>query len=323
MAGIADQPFRLTVKRAGVSLIFTELISAEGLVRNSRKTFDLMRFSPLERPIGIQLFGSRPESMAEAARIAESLEPDLIDLNFGCPARKVVNGGSGSAILRDTDLLRHIVRDVVRAVHTPVSCKIRTGWDAAHPVAEEAARIIEGEGASLLTLHPRTREQGFSGRADWSVIARVRACTGIPLIGNGDIITPEDAKRMLSETGCDAVMVGRGAMGRPWIFRMIDATLQSGCPVPEPPVGERIGFCLEHYDRALEILGARRGVREMRKHIGWYLKGLSYVSRLRSRLMIMEDPEEVKKNLREFSQTYDGQIAEEQDHGDSGASPQF
>jgi tRNA-dihydrouridine synthase B len=305
LAGVTDRPFRLTVKQYGVSLMFTELVSAEGLIRESEKTFALIRFADHERPIGVQIFGNRPDIMARAARIAESLKPDLIDLNFGCPARKVVNGGSGAAILTDLQLLKRIVHDVVKAVHTPVSCKIRSGWNEGSIVAVEAARIIQKEGAAMLTLHPRTKSQGFAGRADWRLIQTVKNQLDIPVIGNGDIVTPRDAERMADETGCDAVMIGRAAMGHPWIFRQTDHLLETGEFLPDPGLNERVQVCLRHYDLALRLHGISRGLKEMRKHIGWYLKGMPGVSKIRSQLMTLEDPDAVQAMLIAYAERLD------------------
>jgi tRNA-dihydrouridine synthase B len=300
MAGITDQPFRLTVKQQGASLMFTELVSAEGLIRSSLKTRHLMEFYEEERPIAVQIFGKCPEAMARAAQIAEALKPELIDLNFGCPAKKVIRAGGGSAVQRDPDLLKAIVGRVTRLVSTPVSCKIRSGWDGDHINAEEIARIIEGEGASLITLHPRTTAQGFSGSADWSLIARVKHLVKIPVIGNGDIIKPEDARRMMDETGCDAVMIGRGILGRPWLLSYIDEFLSSGRLKPEPEETERIRIGLAHFDLALKIHGTLRGVKEMRKHLGWTIRGIRGVSQIRYKLMTLEDPDKVREFLMQF-----------------------
>jgi len=282
-------------------MMFTEMVSAEGLIRNSGKTHQYMNFTGEERPIGIQIFGHNPDSMAEAARVAETRSPELIDLNFGCPAKKVVNGGSGAAVLKDLRLLKTIVRAVTGAVSVPVSCKIRSGWNEDSLVAVEAAKIIEGEGAGLITLHPRTRVQGFSGQSDWRLITEVKKAVSIPVIGNGDIHSPEDARYMLSETGCDAVMVGRAVMGAPWICRHTDHYLETGRLLPQPSSEERIRICIQHYDLSLEILGERRGLKEMRKHIGWYLKGMRNVSRVRAMLMVMEDPDQVKTILKQYA----------------------
>lgn len=284
--------------------MFSELVSAEGLVRNSAKTKTLLVFSEKERPIGIQVFGCRPDAMSEAVKIVAPLSPELIDLNFGCPSKKVVNGGSGAAVLKDLKLMKTIVRSVVNAVDTPVSCKIRSGWDESSVVAPEAARIIEGEGACMITVHPRTRMQGFSGSADWHLIRQVKATVSIPVIGNGDVSSPRDAKRMLDTTGCDAVMVGRAVMGRPWICSKIDHFLRTGELLPDLSFEDRVRVCIQHYHLALEKLGASRGLREMRKHIGWYLKGMPGVSRMRSHLMTVDDPQEVIHQLMDFAGSF-------------------
>ena len=304
MAGITDQPFRHMVKKFGVSFMFSELVSAEGLIRNSAKTKAICSFSPKERPMGIQIFGSRPEAMSEAAKEVESFSPELIDLNFGCPAKKVVNGGAGAAVLKNLKLLRTIVQSVVKSVDTPVSCKIRSGWDNRSIVAQEAARIIEGEGACIITVHPRTRMQKFSGSADWNIIRQVKEAVKIPVIGNGDIYSPRDAKYMLNTTGCDAVMIGRAAMGRPWIFSQIDHFIRTSEYLPDPTFEDRVRICIQHYHLALKKLGVSRGLKEMRKHIGWYLKGMPNVSKIRSQLMTMEDPDDVIRQLKDYARSF-------------------
>jgi nifR3 family TIM-barrel protein len=260
-----------------------------------------MAFSPRERPIGVQLFGCDPRVMARAAQIAARQEPDLIDLNFGCPARKVVGHNRGSALLRDLDLLERIVGAVVAAVDLPVTAKIRSGWDRRSIVAVEVARICAGCGAAAVTVHPRTRQQGFSGQADWSLIAEVKRAVDIPVIGNGDIRRPEDGLRMIRETGCDAVMIGRGAMGRPWLLGRTAALLAGRPAGPEPSVDERIELCLRHTRLQLAARGGYTGIRQMRKHFGWYTKGFPGAARLRSVLVTREklgDVEEVFRNYR-------------------------
>jgi len=300
MAGAADSAFRMIAKEGGAAMVYSELVSAEGLVRDSCKTHDLMVFSPQERPIGIQLFGSEPKSMAEAARHVEALQPDLIDINFGCPVKKVIKHGAGSAVLKDLSLLRSIVHAVVQASHLPVTMKIRIGWDHESIVAVEAARICECEGASAITVHARTRSMGYSGKADWTVIRQVKEAVQIPVFGNGDVITPQDAKHMLDETGCDLVMIGRGAMGRPWIFQHVHHFLQTGELLLEPTLDERFKICLKHLDLSIQQKGEKRAVREMRKQFGWYIKGLRGASQLRAELFQMTEREAVHARLQAF-----------------------
>jgi len=298
MAGVADRAFRILSRQYGAALVYTELVSANGLVRHNEKTRRLMRIMPEERPVGIQLFGNDPGAMAGAARMAVSEGPDLIDLNFGCPVRRVAaRQQAGAGLLRDLPRMGEIVKNVISAVSLPVTGKIRSGWNTGHIVAVEAARILENEGASAVTVHARTRDMVFRGSADWSVIRDVRQAVSIPVIGNGDVITPDDAKRMLDETGCDLVMIGRGACGQPWIFHHINHYLETGELLPEPPFRERIRICLNHYDLALMHCSMDKAVREMRKHIGWYLKGMPGCAHVRREIFQMTDPEEVRNRL--------------------------
>jgi tRNA-dihydrouridine synthase B len=303
MAGVTDRVFRGIAKTHGAALVFTELVSADGLVRCSPRTEDYLRFSDGERPIGIQLYGSDPGVMAEAARCVEAFQPDLIDLNFGCPVRKVIKRGAGAALMKDLDRMKAIARAVTKAVSTPVSAKIRSGWCASQIVAVEAARVLEDAGVCMVTLHARTQKMGFSGMADWDLIRRVKEAMSVPVVGNGDVRGPQDASRMLEETGCDLVMIGRGALGRPWIFQRIRGFLESGEDVGDPPFPERIDVCLAHFEAALGAFGTHRAVREMRKHIGWYLRGMPGNHRVRQAIYSMTHPEEVLEQLRAYATT--------------------
>jgi tRNA-dihydrouridine synthase B len=301
MAGVTDSAFRRIAKSEGAVLVTTELVSSEGLVRDSGKSFRLLEFLPEERPIGFQLFGSDPVVMAKAVRRVEELRPDFIDLNFGCPAKKVVRNGAGAALLRDLPRMEAIAKAAVSATSIPVSAKIRSGWSASQIVAVEASRMLENAGIQAICIHPRTQKMGFQGRADWALIGRMKASVSVPVIGNGDVCTPEDGKRMLEETGCDAVMIGRGALGRPWIFRQMNHYLKMGENLDDPSYRERIEVCLRHYRLALQSSDEYRGVMEMRKHIGWYLRGMPESSRIRQEIFTMSESQDVIACLRRYA----------------------
>lgn len=286
MAGVTDHPFRVLCRRFGVGLVYTEFVSANGVIRGGSKTLRLVRFTPDERPIGIQVFGDTPEVIAASVTyLASEYQPDLIDLNFGCPVPKIVKKGAGSAILRDLKLMREVVTATVAAAgQLPVTVKMRSGWDSGSLVAVEAAAIIEECGAKALTLHPRTTRQGFSGRADWSLIKAVKEQVGIPVIGNGDIHTADDALRMFDETGCDAVMVARGALGSPWIFRQISELLTGGPVVQVTPV-LMAETCREHFELMRSYHSERITINLSKKHMNWYLKGFPGAARWRRLFM--------------------------------------
>jgi tRNA-dihydrouridine synthase B len=285
---ITDGPFRRLARRHGADLVFTEFVSAEGLVHGAAKSFAKLRLTPAEHPIGIQVFGSRIESVVVAARLAEEAGPEMIDLNFGCPVRKVAGKGGGAGLLRTPDLLEAMARAVVTAVSLPVTAKVRLGWDTASINVLEIAARLESAGVSAISVHARTRCQRFRGVADWRWIARVKQAVSLPVIGNGDVWEPADAERMFLETGCDAVMIGRAAMGNPWIFARTRAYLTTGrCP-PPPAYAERVAVILEHLRDAAEVKGERRAVIEMRKHYRGYLRHLPGAARLRAALMVPE-----------------------------------
>lgn len=302
LAGWTDTVFRRICKEFGVGLIFTEMASADALVRNRQRTLDICRFTPEERPIGVQLFGAEAEIMAGAAEIVAALEPDFIDINFGCPAKKVVRRGGGSALMRDLDAIQTIAAAVVQATPIPVTAKLRAGWQEA--VAVEACQRLQGAGVAAVTIHPRTQKMGFKGEADWRLIGQVKNGVSIPVIGNGDVNTPEDAKRMLEETGCDLVMVGRAARGNPWIFRQITAYLEEGTLIPPPSFDERLSLCIRHLDEQERYYGARVAVFNMRKHISFYLKGGERVTQFREQLFRQNDIEQVRASLVQFQQQH-------------------
>ncbi|MGB2981276.1 MAG: tRNA dihydrouridine synthase DusB [Candidatus Zixiibacteriota bacterium] len=300
LAGIADSPFRLLAKRFGAALVYTEMISAEGLTRDGPGSLRLLDFKPDERPIGVQIFGSDPERMASACRLINQSRPDLIDINCGCPVRKVVKKNGGAALLKDLKLLEKILSAVKRTSEVPVTVKIRSGWDQGSLVALEVARLAQECGISAITVHPRTQKDGFSRKANWSIIAEVKEAVDIPVIGSGDVFSPEDAKNMLDRTACDAVMIGRGSFGNPWIFSRTNTFLEREQLLPEPPLEKRINVCLQHVDLSVEKYGESTGVKRMRKHMVWYTRGMSRCKELRLKLFTIETLNEVRQAFCEY-----------------------
>ena len=283
MAGVTDQPFRLLVKEMGCGLVYSEMISSKGLLFHNCHTLDMLRIADAERPVAVQLFGSEPETLAAAAKLTAAAGVDSIDVNMGCPAPKITKNGEGAALLRQPGLVYAILASVVAAVDIPVTVKIRSGWDAASINAPEIAVLAEKAGVAAIAVHGRTREQFYAGTADWSLIRAVKERVTIPVIGNGDIRSAADAVRMLDETGCDAVMVGRGAQGNPWLFRQIAAYLKTGVVPPPPSLDERIQILGRHLDMAIAYSGEYTAIREMRRHAAWYTKGLKHAAELRLR----------------------------------------
>jgi nifR3 family TIM-barrel protein len=298
LANISDSSFRLICRRNGAALVYTEMVSAEGIIRKSKRTWKLAQFTAPERPIGIQLFGANPNTLAEAAQRLEELQPDLIDLNFGCPVKKIVKTGAGASFMEDPLRVASAVRSLTACTPRPVTVKLRSGPNAQRLTVVEAARAAEAEGAAAITVHARTTQQGFGGRADWSVIGQVKAAVKIPVIGNGDVFSPEDMRRMFEQTGCNGVMIGRGALGNPWIFAACRALLESQSWSKPGP--EQIWSDIEF--QYLDALGrcGQRAVYEMRKHLAWYSKGLIGSADFRARVFRLDDPDEVLKISREF-----------------------
>jgi nifR3 family TIM-barrel protein len=275
MAGVTDGPFRRICRRMGADLVFSEMVSADGVVRGNRRTLEYLSISDEERPVGIQLFGHKPEVLgAAAAEVTWRCAPDFIDLNSGCPVRKVVSRKAGSALLLDLPLLRDIVSAMVEATHIPVTVKIRSGWEVGDNLAGAAAEVIQEAGASALTIHARPKSAPFASDADWSIIKSLKRSLDIPVIGNGGVSEPGDTLRMLERTGCDAVMIGRAAMGNPWMFSRAAAVLRHGRRKPEPSTGERLGAFLFHATELAQAKGELRAARQMRKQAGWYTRGL-------------------------------------------------
>ena len=280
LAGVTDIPFRTLCKRMGAALTVTEMVSAKGMLYGSEATLNLLKTDPSERPRAAQLFGSDPKIVARGVREVQDMGFDLVDINMGCPAPKIVKNGEGSALMKDVRLAAQIVEAAAKAVPV-VTVKFRKGWDDASVNGVEFAKAMEEAGAAAVTVHGRTREQQYSGRADWPFIGRVKAALHIPVIGNGDVFSAEDGMAMLKETECDGVMIARGAMGNPFIFREAVHLWKTGTPLAPPTLEERVSAAREHLRRLADMKGERIAVREMRKHLCWYLKGVKHVSALR------------------------------------------
>ncbi|MBI5711290.1 MAG: tRNA dihydrouridine synthase DusB [Candidatus Eisenbacteria bacterium] len=304
LAGVSDSPFRRLAREQGAAGVYTEMVSSDGLMRKSRATLDYCRFEPEERPLGIQLFGSDPEVMAAATRVLCELpaerRPDLIDINMGCPVRKVVKRSAGAALLNDLPLIRAIVSRMAGVSAVPVTAKIRLGWDGGSQNVVEVARALEASGAQAVAIHARTRAEKFEGHAHWEMIAEAKRSVGIPVIGNGDVRTAEDAVRMLESTGCDAVMVGRAAFGDPWVFRRARALLERGERLPPPTAAERLATGVRHLGMLAETVGPELAAREMRKHVAWYIKGLPHSARVREQVNRTRGVDEMAALLRAY-----------------------
>ena len=300
MAGVTDLPFRILCKEMGCGLVYSEMVSAKGILYDNKNTTELLEIDPKERPVAVQLFGSDPEILGAMAKKIEQYPIDIIDVNMGCPAPKIVKNGEGSCLMKTPELVGKIVKSLVESQSKPVTIKFRKGFDDDHINAVEIAKIAEANGASAVAVHGRTREQYYSGKADWDIIKQVKEAVNIPVIGNGDVFTPQDAKNLLEYTGCDALMVGRGAQGNPWIFQRILHYLQTGEILPEPTGEERVEKALRHAQMLIDYKGEYIGVREMRKHMAWYMKGLPGAAELRGKLNYAETMEQLEELLRGY-----------------------
>lgn len=297
MAGVTDLPFRLLCKEQGAGLLCMEMVSAKAIHYKNKNTDALMEIHPEEMPVSLQLFGSEPELMAEIAKQIEERPFAILDINMGCPVPKVVNNGEGSALMKDPGKVYDIVYHVSRAISKPVTVKIRKGFDAEHINAVEVAKAAEAAGAAAVAVHGRTRAQYYSGQADWEIIAQVKQALSVPVIGNGDVTTPQKAAEMLKQTGCDGVMIGRGAQGNPWIFRQITSYLETGTFPEHPSLLEVKRVIQRHAQLQLQVKGEYTAVREMRKHMSWYTTGYPNSARFRQMINSMESMEELMQAL--------------------------
>ena len=299
MAGITDLPFRLICKENDAGLVYTEMVSAKALLYNDEKTKLLLKTCDKEKPLAVQIFGSDVEAIAYASKYVSEFA-DIVDINMGCPAPKVVKNGDGSRLLLNLELVKQIIETAVANSKVPVTVKMRTGWDADNIVVVEAAKIAEKAGASAITVHGRTRSQYYSGEADWNIIKQVKESVSIPVIGNGDVTSREIAKKRLEQSGVDAIMIGRGAFGNPWIFRETVQYLQNGICIQKPTNEEKYETILKHLGLEIEEKGEHIAVKEMRKHISAYTKSMPDSSSFRSKINTMETAEEVRKCLKEY-----------------------
>ena len=297
MAGVTDLPFRLLCREQGAGLLCMEMVSAKAIYYNNRNTESLLEIHPDERPVSLQLFGSDPKIMSEMAKRIEERPFAILDVNMGCPVPKVVKNGEGSALMKNPKLVYEIVRALVKAIDKPVTVKIRKGFDDDHVNAVEIAKIIEEAGAAAVAVHGRTREQYYSGKADWNIIRQVKEAVSIPVIGNGDVTSPQKADELVRQTGCDGVMIARGAQGNPWIFSELTQWEETGELPLRPDKDEIRKMMLRHARLQLEYKGEFSGIREMRKHVAWYTKGLKGAARLREKVNAVESLEELENLL--------------------------
>ena len=300
MAGVSDLPFRLLCSRMGAGMVCMEMVSAKAIYYNNKNTEDLLTIHPDEGIVSLQLFGSDPEIMASQAKRIEERPFQILDINMGCPVPKVVGNGEGSALMKNPVLAGKIIEAVAKAIKKPVTVKIRKGFDDEHVNAVEMAHVAEESGAAAVAVHGRTRQQYYSGKADWDIIAAVKDAVKIPVIGNGDVVDGESASRMFKETSCDGIMVGRAAQGNPWIFREINAYLEKGEILPRPSYEEMRDVVKQHANLQLEFKGEYTGVREMRKHLAWYTTGMPHSAAFRNSINLVETAEDMMKAIDEI-----------------------
>lgn len=307
MAGVCNSAFRRIVKEMGCGLIYAEMVSDKAIFYKNQKTIEMLYMTDFERPIAQQIFGSDKESFVDAAKyIYENMHPDIIDINMGCPVPKVaVHAQAGSALLKNPEKIKEIVEAVVKAVPIPVTVKIRSGWDQNSINAVEVAKICESAGASAICIHARTRSQGYSGKADWNIIKQVKENVSIPVIGNGDIVDIYSAKKMLEETGCDAIMIGRAALGNPWIFKEVNEYIENNKIIDRPTDIEKINMCIKHLEYLKEIKIDKVAVLEIRNHVAWYLKGLKGANDIKNNIFKTKDINEIEKILTDYKNSYE------------------
>lgn len=310
LASVSCSAFRLLAREFGAALVVSEMISAEGVVRGNRKTLDMLRFRAAEQPLSIQLFGKSPDSLAEACRIVADTGVAMIDINLGCPAKKIVNKCGGAALLKDLKLTESLLTAAANAVDLPVSIKFRSGWDSDSTNFIEVGKLAEGCGIAMLTLHPRTKSLGFKGKADWSKIKMLKEAVSIPVVGNGDVIVPQDAVDMIDQTGCDLIMIGRASMGAPWIFKRVDSVLRGNQDSGDPNRREKIDVCLRFARLMIEDFGERSACFKMRKHLTWFTRGWKNITRYRPEMFSIETYDDIVRLFDRYLSGYREEIAQ-------------